>query len=229
MPIYNPRISFVDLEETRRYAGLANSAAFPENLLKEACAQAKLLIKPKAVWNIYPYDTSEHAILGPATLRLTEESIVNRLSGAVEVAVMAVTIGARLEEEVSNQFSQGAYTGAILLDAAGTAATEQACDQVNALITQHAARMGYVTGKRFSPGYGGWDVRVQPEILDLAQASLVDIGVTASMMLVPRKSVSAVIGIYPYQESLSLPNMREASCDDCQHVTCQVRKETKPK
>lgn len=230
MHFYNPRLSAIDIEEARRYAGLATSKkTFPEHLLVEACAQAQLFISPKAVWEIYPYDIAFHTILAPEPLLLTSQSIIAALDGAVEAAVMAVTIGERLEEEVSEEFTRGSYTKALLLDAAGTAAVEQACDQTAALIARHAARVGCVAGKRFSPGYGDWDVSVQPDILRLSGATQIGVSVTQSMMLVPRKSVTAVIGIFPYQPSLQMPVMEKADCDDCPRPFCQARKESKSK
>jgi hypothetical protein len=135
----------------------------------------------------------------------------------------------RLEEEVSDEFTQGSYAKALLLDAAGTAAVEQTADQTALLIAQHAAPFGCVPGRRFSPGYGDFDVKVQPDILLLAGAEKIGVGVTASMMLIPRKSVTAIIGIYPYQPSLSIPLMEKNDCHICRQQLCQARKELKLK
>ncbi|MDR1702265.1 MAG: methionine synthase, partial [Sporomusaceae bacterium] len=129
MPIYNPRLLAVDVEETRRYAGLNRSReTFPESLLLEACAKAQLLITPKTTWEMYAYDSAFHTIMADEPLVLTSESIISLLEGAVMAAVLAATVGERLEEEVSDEFTRGSYIKGLLLDAAGTSAVEQACD-----------------------------------------------------------------------------------------------------
>ena len=226
MPIFHPRLTIIDTEETKRYAGLSRKADFSVELLTEACTQAQLLAIPRGVWQVYAYDQDMHTIMAAEPFVLTADSVIRHLSGAVEVAVMAVTIGIPLEQEVSNLFSQNKYTAGLLLDAAGTTAVEVACDAVCNIIAQHAGRSGLTAGRRFSPGYGGWPIDVQPEILSLAAGATIDLSVTDTKMLVPRKSVTAVIGLYPYHQTLSLPHQQEIACDKCGQPGCHARKET---
>lgn len=226
MPIYHPRLLTVDPNETKRYAGLGSKADFSAALLTEACTQAQLLATPKGVWQVYAYDQDSHTILSPNPFNLRGESIIRHLCGAVEVAVMAATIGQPLEQEVSNLFSRNQYTLGLLLDAAGTTAVEAVCDAVCNVISGQAARTGLTAGNRFSPGYGDWPIDVQPEILALAAGATIDLSVTDTKMLVPRKSVTAVIGLYPYHQALSLPHQQELSCDKCGQPGCHARKET---
>ncbi|MDR1702298.1 MAG: methionine synthase, partial [Sporomusaceae bacterium] len=103
------------------------------------------------------------------------------------------------------------------------------CDKTSAFIARHAAQFGCVTGKRFSPGYGDFELTAQPDILRLANAQEIGLGVTASMMLIPRKSVTAIIGVYPYQPSLQLPIIEKSGCDVCRQPQCDARKESREK
>jgi cobalamin-dependent methionine synthase I len=50
---------------------------------------------------------------------------------------------------------------------------------------------------RFSPGYGDWTLDNQPQVLQLAEAERIGITLTESNIMIPRKSVSAVIGWKP--------------------------------
>ncbi|MDF2570859.1 MAG: hypothetical protein K0R55_2463, partial [Sporomusa sp.] len=72
----------------------------------------------------------------------------------------------------------------------------------------------------------GWSVDVQPEILELASGASIDLSVTDTKMLVPRKSVTAVIGLYPYHQALGLPHEQAIACDKCGQPSCHARKET---
>lgn len=226
MPIFHPRLTVIATDETRRYAGLGRKTEFSAELLAEACTQAQLLSIPKGVWQVYAYDQDMHAIMAADPFVLTADSVIRHLYGATEVAVMAVTIGLPLEQEVSNLFSQNQYTLGLLLDAAGTTAVESSCDAVGNVIAQYAGRSGLIAGRRFSPGYGGWPIEVQPDILALATGADIGLSVTDTKMLVPRKSVTAIIGLYPYHQALNLPHQQELSCDKCGQPGCHARKET---
>jgi hypothetical protein len=227
VPTYNPSLKNIDLNETRRYAGLVRYTNFPEQLLQEACTEAHILSQPKSSWNIYGYDSATATIFAAEPLSLIGTKVMHHLTGAAQVAVLAVTIGAALEQAVSQHFSSGNYTAGMLLDAAGTTAVESATDQAVAFIAHQSTRLGYTTNWRFSPGYGDWDISVQPHILQLAEASQINITVTNTYMLLPRKSVTAIIGLFPYQPELNLlpVHQQEIPCDQCIQQHCHARKE----
>ncbi len=71
------------------------------------------------------------------------------------------------------------------------------------LLRQPAAPAGdgeYLT-PAFSPGYGDWDLRAQAKVLELLQApKRIGLTLTGSGMLVPEKSITALVGISDRQE-----------------------------
>lgn len=226
MPIYNPVLKPLNLHEIRRYSGLDKYAEFPSHLLEEACTQAYLFAQPKASWQIYNYDATRATILAPQPLTLHAPKIINYLSQAVQIAVIALTIGPKLEAQVCDYFAQDQYTSGLLLDAAGTAAVEVAADQVCDFIKSQAAQQGYLALPRFSPGYGEWDISVQPLILDLANGHEIDLQVTSSCMLLPRKSITAVIGFTPNEAASHLSYLyEEVPCPQCSQINCLARKD----
>lgn len=225
MPFYHPMIREIDEKEMRRYAGLARAKDFPDNLIKEACEEALLLIQPKGIWQIYGYDDRNQIILSPTPLKLKSQPLIEHLQGSVQIAVMAVTIGAELEGSIENCFKQDRYALGLLLDAAATAAVEQTADAVNSFIAQEMSKVGLVALRRFSPGYGDWDITDQSLVVEAAQGEHIQLSVTESCMLVPRKSVTAVIGLTPHEERLILPSSETATCLYCEQENCASRKE----
>ncbi|MCC5467446.1 methionine synthase [Pelosinus baikalensis] len=226
MPIYNPTIQTLEMSELKRYSGLTKCTEFPQHLLDHACTEAQIISKPKASWQMYDYDASSATIMSPEPLSLPPTVISKHLANSLKVAVIAVTIGPDLEELVSDYFSKNEYTLGLLLDAAGTTAVELAADQACELIKQEANKQGYTTLFRFSPGYGQWDIRVQPQILSLAHGDEINITVTSTCMLLPRKSITAVIGLTATVPNLPLKEMIEGSkCDQCQQINCLSRKD----
>src|SRR5690606_5562443 len=87
-------------------------------------------------------------------------------------------------------------TKSLILDACATAAIESFCDEVEGAIKEVAISQGYNITSRYSPGYGDFSIEIQPHILRTLN-SLVQIGVTVtvSLILIPRKSVTAIIGL----------------------------------
>lgn len=226
MPIYNPALKPLNLSEIKRYSGLDKYADFPASLLDQACTEAYILAQPKATWQIYEYDASTATIMGTYPLKLEAPKIINYLSQAIQIAVIALTIGPKLEDKVSTYFATGEYTSGLLLDAAGTAAVEVAADQVCDFIKSQTTRQGYLTLPRFSPGYGEWDITVQPLILALANGDAIDLKVTDSCMLQPRKSITAVIGITANQHGADVGYMYESTtCPQCTQINCLARKD----
>ncbi|MBQ2246753.1 MAG: methionine synthase, partial [Selenomonadales bacterium] len=190
---YRIPIPTLDVHTIRRYAGL-KSSEFPPERVREAAQTVRLLAEGVGSIRYYPYDSTTHTIIAESgDLSLTSDAICRHLAEAEEVAVMAVTVGSAVEEAIDSAFSAGEYSRALLLDAAATTATEACADYLNRTVTAEAKRRGLYTAFRFSPGYGDWDITVQSDIVRLSEGDSIGITVTESSMLIPRKSVTAVI------------------------------------
>ncbi|MBP1763908.1 MAG: hypothetical protein H6Q65_966 [Firmicutes bacterium] len=226
MQTYYPTITTLKASEVRRYAGLSPQTDFSEQMLQTAMREAILLIHPQGTWNTYPYDEASHIIYTPDPVTLEGKNIQKFLTGAVQVAILAVTISTTLEEEVTRLFADNSYTAALLLDAAGTAAVEQTADELCRIIRHQSSAAGLVSGNRFSPGYGDWNILSQKEILPLSGGPALGITLTAASMLVPRKSVTAIVGLYPTQAQSYPLDTNHLSCQHCNQNSCLARKET---
>ena len=100
---------------------------------------------------------------------------------------------------------------ALVADGAATAAVEALCDSVeNTLRQQLKAENKYLTW-RYSPGYGDFPFTQQPEILSLLKADkMIGVSCNDSCMMIPAKSVTAVMGI-----AKTKPAKKTRSCDRC--------------
>ncbi len=225
MPIYCPNITTADLSATNCYTVLCQQDDLSSDLLANACMQAHLLCVPKGIWHLYTYDQDEHAILANKPFLLTDPYLIHQLTGAVEVAILAATIGLPLEQEVSNLFIRKQPTSGMLLDAAGTMAIEATSNAVCAVISQQAAQTGLTAGSRISPGHGDCPIELQLDLLELSTGATLGLSLTDTKMLVPRKSVTAIIGLFPYHHALNLSHQQELLRDKCGQTDCQARKE----
>lgn len=219
MPIYRPALSAVDAKETRRYAGLAK-AEFDEAMIAKACEECALLAAPRVQWELYDYDCKTNIVREEPPFTIEGNIIRKHLAGAERVVFIAATIGEVVEDAVTLHFDEGSYAYSVLLDAAATAAVEQTCDACEAMLRPQFAKEGFTMRWRFSPGYGDWDIHAQPELLRLSHADAIGISLTESLMLRPRKSVTAVIGLVRGENGdEKLPK----GCAACPKLNCPSR------
>ena len=110
------------------------------------------------------------------------------------IAVVVCTIGGRLEHRVAGHTAAGACARAMILDAVGSAAVEEVADRTSQMICDYARRDGgFAPAPRQSPGYGAWSLDEQRLIFELLAPHEIGVTLSASRMMVPRKTVSYVV------------------------------------
>ncbi len=123
-------------------------------------------------------------------------SIAEHLRGASQVALMACTLSAVSEREMRKHEAISVADG-VMFGACCSALVEAAANVVEGLVVGFAKDMGMSTNWRFSPGYGDLPLSVQPAFLRALDAGRrLGIATTSTNMLVPVKSVTAVVGLF---------------------------------
>lgn len=143
------------------------------------------------------------------------------------LALGIVTIGADLEREVSSLLSKSETTRALLLDAAGSAAAEEAADLmegcIRAGVVTHTAGRATGRSRRFSPGYGRWPVTAQRAVFAVLSADRIGVRLLPSCLMSPRKSVSFAVWLGPGDDPDAPLECRSRRCADCDMTTCPYR------
>lgn len=226
LPVYNAPLLKIDAKETRRYAGLMKAKDFSEEKIEAACQDARLLAAPRGIWQVYDYDCQTQEIQADPPCIIQGEKIGRHLAGCDKVILLSATVGEDIEETVTSRFAEGEYTASVLLDAAATTAVEQIADGMEKAIKPKAAAKGYGMRWRFSPGYGDWPIEQQPELIRLSHASEIGVSLSSSMMLIPRKSITAIIGLYKEDKSnpSSAHTPHTKGCAACNRTDCPARK-----
>lgn len=219
--IYRPILNNIDRQETKRYAGLRKGHDFPENLVDEACNTVMMLKEPQTVWTVYPYDCCNACVQAAEEYHIPGQSLRKHLSCATKVIFLSATVGEAVEQAASDAFAKGEYALGMLIDAAATTAVEQTADELEKLLINKFAKLGFKMTFRFSPGYGDWDLSEQDKVAKLANAEAIGVTLTESLMLMPRKSITAVIGLCPdiMEETPS------KGCNKCSKLDCSMRRD----
>lgn len=223
MAIYNAQILKIDAAETRRYAGLKKAANFDEKNISDACDEALLLLNVRGIYKIYNYDCKRHVVQSAPPFEIVGKAIEKHLAGCEKAACIAVTVGENIENEVTRKFDAGQYVASVLLDAAATAAVEQAADELEKAIAREVAKDGFKMRWRFSPGYGDWQLDNQKKFFYVTGAPEIGMQLTESLMLVPRKSVTAIIGLEKIFSNDKITAQKK-SCANCDRLNCPSRK-----
>ena len=186
--------------------------------LLQKCAVPLLAVAmPQAVWLLADTPALTEAGLLPG------EDVHKHLTGCGQAILLAVTLGPGVDAQI-RRAGVGDIAAGVASDALGSALAEQAADAAEAQLRQWAATEGkYLTG-RFSPGYGDWDIAVQPLVaaaLDTVRKA--GLCVTDTNLMTPRKSVTALLGVSDHPVKGQL-----AGCGHCVLRTrCEYRKRGK--
>jgi len=156
-----------------------------KSLIAEEKKKLDYLLHPASIYTIIDYaETNKHPIF----------------KNAEKVAICICTIGPELEKEINELMKKNEMTRALILDALGSEAAEEVAIQSDLILAKKAREMNLWPSKRFSPGYGKWDIKEQRYIFRLLPAADIGAQLTESCMMVPRKSVSFRINFYKEQK-----------------------------
>lgn len=154
------------------------------------------------------------------SLVLKSKKVARLLGKCERVAVFALTIGNYLEDLVDYLLENGLILQATVLDAIGSGIAEKLATQVEQRIKNDAGSEGLVTSRRFSPGYCDWSVRQQKIIFRALGDDAAGIRLTESCLMLPRKSVSGIVGIGQPGNGIEEYN----PCTTCKKKDCPGRR-----
>lgn len=156
-----------------------------KSLIAEEKKKLDYLLHPASIYTIVGYDeTNKHLVF----------------KDAEKVAICICTIGPELEQEVKELMEKNEMTRALILDALGSEAAEEVAIQSDRILAEKAREMNLWPSKRFSPGYAKWEIKEQRFIFRMLPAADIEVRLTESCMMVPRKSVSYRINFYKEQK-----------------------------
>ncbi|MCM2316213.1 MAG: hypothetical protein NDJ92_13785 [Thermoanaerobaculia bacterium] len=182
-------------------------------LLSDTLREARRLVRPRGVFELLP--TGRAGDLGLESF------------DATRLVAGLVTIGDGIESRSTELLRAGAVTEALLLDAAGSAAAEEAADRLGALIAgdnneeawDGLSRASHLSC-RISPGYGKWPIAAQRALFDLLPHKALGVELMPTMLMVPRKSISFAMWL----GADARPITGLSGCARCELEHCRYRR-----
>ena len=177
-------------------------------LLDKGYDELKRSAEPRNITMITEKSDIEHLLIG--------NDIQRHLAKSDRVIIFAATLGSAADRLIRTaEITNMAY--ALILDALASAMVEEVCNNVESTLRDTVG--GFFTW-RYSPGYGDYPLDVQSNIIRLLNADKrIGLTVTNSDILIPRKSVTALIGVSDTEQEKG-----QRGCATCKlRETCSFR------
>ncbi|MCX5679704.1 MAG: hypothetical protein NTZ95_03490 [Candidatus Omnitrophica bacterium] len=204
-------------EDLLKKEGISNIKDPDQKRILSTCTEecletAKKLARPKVVSSIESSEILKKLSIG--------KKISSYIKGADKICLFVVTIGRLLEKEASRLMETGEHLHGYLLDRIGSFAVENAAEDFEDGLRAKYALKGGSVSNRFSPGYCEWPTKEQKNLDKILIFKKAGIKLTSNLMMVPKKSVSGIIGIGPAK----IFSKRRSQCSICDKKNCSYRR-----
>lgn len=214
----------INKSEVLRYLGYKGQC-IDENLnqkINQCIDETKENIDLKYVYEIYDIKNNikSHIVeFNNSNLRIESKDVSELLKDCDKCILMSATLGFNIEKKIRT-YSYKNLTKGVIIDACATTSIEEACDIIQDNILKDVSKENKTLTMRYSPGYGDLDIRVNKDILNILNSQRkIGITVTDTGIMIPRKSVVALIGISNKKEE------SKRTCENCSNRTnCKFRR-----
>jgi hypothetical protein len=196
MPVFHDMKVPVPVDEVLRRLGKKRKMEISRELARivnEEVATCQGLMTPKGIYERFDISMERPEIIeirGGFTIKSAD--LFDWMENCDEMVVLVVTVGGGINARTGELVDSGEVTRGMVVDAIGSETVEELANVISRIIQNTVRKM---TTKRYSPGYGDWDLTDQKSLLDLVDAERIGVTVNASSQMVPEKSISAVIGL----------------------------------
>lgn len=214
-------IKSINIDEALRYMGYKKDIDI-ENIrpLIKSCEERLLsVINPRYIYKIYDIEHTDNQVhILNSSIYFNSEDIYSHTEGCSKAVFFAATLSNNADRLIS-EYQVRDMTSALITDCMASAAIEQVCNHAEEIIKEDIN--GYYMTWRFSPGYGDLSIEYQKDFIALTDAMRkIGLTVNSNNILIPRKSVTAIIGL----SKEPIPQKRRGCAICSMSKICQFRK-----
>ena len=190
----------VDENEIYRYLGYGSQ--MPDEKVRQTVAECLTLLLPeieyREVHRCFPVSEcrKSRSVPGSETfsggitvlegIRISSQSLAERLSGCSEICLMAATVGFAPDRLAARASAAGKVSKSVIFQAAGTALIEAWRAEVFDMIRQEAGEKGFCTRPGISPGYGDFPLEHQRDLMQILHVQkTIGVSLTENLMMLP--------------------------------------------
>ena len=210
-------LNSISKDEAARYMGINGTPDSSIEAMLDRCEKlVRETVRPNYVYREVDISFAEDGVhVEGMSSPLTGKSVRKHIEGCSKAVLMAVTLSAEADKLIRRAAISN-MAESLAIDCLCSAAVEQACDIAEKEIFSEIVAP-YRTW-RFSPGYGDLPLDIQRDFLLFLNAQRrIGLTVTDNCLLIPSKSVTAIIGVSDKPvnkgaKGCAVCNMRE-SCE----------------
>lgn len=209
-------------KEAIRYLGYGKCAVDDQTmaLVWESLKELDQMADKKIIYRIFEFSAREENWIQLEHIKIHSRNLFQNMKGCEKVVLLGATLGMEADR-LLRRYSYTDMAKAVVMQACGAAVLEDYLDEWQEELRKEMEREGYYFRPRFSPGYGDFSIAHQGEILRLLDsAKKIGLSMTESSMLIPTKSVTAVIGLS--REDIKC---HRKGCEVCGKTDCAFRRD----
>lgn len=211
----------IDRKEIFRYLGYGRNVPDEKTrkIAEECVAELQVCVSPRVIKKEFPLTILEDGTLDGGCFQTQSKSLLKNLGGCGQVLLMAATLGVGADRLLV-KYEKLQVSKAVVMQAAAAAMIETYCNEVCKEWKHEYEARGLYLRPRYSPGYGDFSLTCQKMLLDGLEAEKkLGIELTAGGLMVPTKSVTAVIGVGAERQDCHVEG-----CEACGNVKCVFRR-----
>lgn len=213
----------VNYGEVSRYLGITSEKLDVDTRteIEEVVRELNTIVNEKVEYKVFDIRKTEQAIhIEGTNLNLEGDSIQALLRDCNQCILLAVTLGQSVDAHLRTMEIKN-LAHAVVTDFCASSMVEQLCNQVEEQLRKAWSEKGKYLTDRFSPGYGDLPLESQKSFCRILDTSRkMGLHVSSSGLMIPRKSITAVIGIADTKQ-----RMKIKGCKYCDfYKECEYRK-----
>ena len=182
------------------------------------------LINPSLYYQHIEIDAVEKgAVLLKEGTEFKSSKLSKTLKDCEEIVCYIITLGDDVEVKIKRLMNEKRLTEAYILDAIASVAADNMVTTFHLRIKREYEKEGKQVTLCFSPGYCDWPITEQKKLFNLFDSNEMDVELTDSYFMKPRKSISGVFGITPKDSN---PRKHYYNpCLECRREDCSARRD----
>lgn len=211
--------------ETLRYLGYGGrwekeADGAVRELIASCVNELQSVTEPVHLCREYPLILENSGIIDFGCFQTESRHLYQNLQDCERVLLFAATLGAGVDHLLC-KYGRLQMSRAVVIQAAAAALLEEYCDEQCRRLRESSELQGWYLRPRFSPGYGDFSLSCQPMLLDALEAGKrIGIKLTDSFLMLPSKSVTAVMGLGRKPQHCTVKG-----CEVCGKMDCLYRRD----
>ena len=181
------------------------------------------LVEPNLCHRNMGIDSVEKgAVLLEEGQKFKSNKLSKTLKNCDEIICYIATLGDSIEDRINQLMQKKHLAQAYILDAMASVAADNMVETFHQQMKDVYNDQNKQVTLCFSPGYCDWPLTDQKKLFGIFDSNELDVELTDSCFMKPRKSISGVFGITPTDS-----NHREQSynpCSECNRPNCSARR-----